>query len=48
MTKGDSNSEGLSKQKAYDQHETKPDMKGDKVWHSEASKTHNNKPKPNK
>ena len=47
MTKSNMNPEALSKQKPFDQHETQPDMKGDKVWHSRADKTQNNKPKPN-
>ena len=48
MNKIDSNLQGLSKQKPFDQQETQPDMKGDKVWHSRADKTQNNKPKTNK
>lgn len=48
MSKGDPALQGLSKQKTFDQNETQPDMKGDKVWHSRANKTQNNKPKPNK
>jgi hypothetical protein len=48
MNKIDPALEGLVKQKPYDQNETQPDMKGDKVTHSRASKTRNNKPKTNK
>ena len=48
MTKTNSDLEGLSKQKTFDGQETQPDMKGDKVSHSSANKTRNNKPKPSK
>ena len=44
MTKTDPALEGLSKQKKFDGQETEPDMKGDKVSHSSANKTRNNKP----
>ena len=42
------NVEDLSKQKPFDGDETQPDMKGDKVSHSKANKTRNNKPKTSK
>ena len=48
MNKTDQDLEGLSRQKPFDGQETQPDMKGDKVWHTNANKTRNNRPKPNK
>lgn len=48
MTKSNLNPENPTKQKPFDQNETQPDMKGDKVWHSSVDKTKNNKPKVNK
>jgi len=44
----DTNVEGLSRQKPFDGTEHQPDDKGEKVLHSKANKTPNNKPKSQK
>ena len=48
MTTTDTNIEDLSKHKTSDGRDTLPDITGEKVSHTKASKVRNNKPRSNK